>query len=238
MRTFCGGRLLPACPHRSGPSPAASSPASSFTHTTVRDAETHSRITAGRRWRVPCFAFPWSFLPVALSPDLNKIVLFHPTCYETHMQTPRGSAARLRLNVASSSTRRNMQTPWRCLQRHKWTTGGEISGNSHVAMFCGFGCSCRFRLHTSSSLLTHAAAPGCHRPLTALCLCASTPLSTTLLCSTRTALEALCSSFTSLTCKITTVVLWASVCVFVVPKWSVLVWSIISPHKIYRGPWC
>ena len=59
MRSFCGVRPLPACPpRRSGPSPGASSPASSphpmgdFAHTTPRWSR---KCPQGRRWRRGCW---------------------------------------------------------------------------------------------------------------------------------------------------------------------------------------
>lgn len=60
MRSFCGGRPLPACPRRSGPSPGASLPASSrtFTHRALRETDTNRRMTAWRHWLVRRFAFP------------------------------------------------------------------------------------------------------------------------------------------------------------------------------------
>lgn len=81
--------------------------------TELREIETHSRVTKGTHWQVQCFAFrfPWRLHSgCSLAPFLSiqQTVLFHLTSYQTHIQTPRGSVASLRLNIASLSTRRNM----------------------------------------------------------------------------------------------------------------------------------
>lgn len=157
MRTFCGGRLLPACPRRrSGPSPGPSSPASSFLlypHNRARSRNAVGWPREDADWfrgsRCP-LKTTFAVLLVTVSVGSEKqTVLFHPTGYETHIQTPRGSASRPRLNIASSSTRRDTRTPWRWLKRHKWTTGGQISVSSHVSVAVFFlpVFSCRFRLH-------------------------------------------------------------------------------------------
>ena len=112
-RSFSGGRLLPACSRRSGPSPGASSPASSLTfcfvtHTALRETETdESRMTAWRHWLVTLLPpAPEGYMReersssvACFSPGfffffISRILCFllHVTSYETHVQTLRGAA--------------------------------------------------------------------------------------------------------------------------------------------------
>lgn len=82
-RSFCGDRLLPACPRRSGPGPFASSPASSPTLASQNYEK--SKHTAGwpkahtGRYSVSLFASPGGYIrgaPWRRSSRFNKLYSF------------------------------------------------------------------------------------------------------------------------------------------------------------------
>lgn len=142
-RSFSGGRLLPACSRRSGPSPGASSPASSLTffcypHSTARNRNTREqddrmKTLAGnsppsRAWRL--HARGALLLLSGFLFFLEFCIFFYMWQATKHASKLSAGLRRLRprLNIASPSTSRNMWTPRRC----KWSTGARTSVTSHV----------------------------------------------------------------------------------------------------------
>lgn len=114
MRSFCGGRLLPACPRRSGPSPGASSPASSptfYPHGTARSRNTQ-RDDRGKTLAGTAFRFPPSrsegyirgSSSSQLLPVLQLVLLHRTSCENTHPNSAglrRSSAPKHRLRVGA-----------------------------------------------------------------------------------------------------------------------------------------
>lgn len=213
-RSFSGGRLLPACSRRSGPSPGASSPASSLTffcypHSTARNRNTREqddrmKTLAGnsppsRAWRL--HARGALLLLSGFLFFLEFCIFFYMWQATKHASKLSAGLRRLRprLNIASPSTSRNMWTRARGPLSHRMSCRVCMCLEQQVKR-SGLPSLLLLLL---PSLLT-PAAPDCHAPsrtmtrsLSVRCLppLLSTPLHLLLLLA---ALEALCSSFASL----------------------------------------